>query len=160
MTIVCNIWVICLELNWFVHVQSWMLHLSEFVWTPLPSVWVVFIDFLLIDATDRSNISSNQKLLFFAASLYPLSFFAHTPFKSCRIQLMTQTSWHKLPYVESFTFCTDPEIPEPVDTVDQGQIPVPSYKWYIAETCRIQRYIIPEPVHTVDQGQIPVPSYK
>ena len=65
-----------------------------------------------------------------------------------------------MPFAEIFTFCTDPEIPEPVDTVDQGQIPVPSYKWYIAETCRIQGYIIPEPVHTVDQGQIPVPSYK
>jgi len=35
--------------------------------------------FLLIDATDR--ISSDQKRLFIALSLYPLSFFANTPFK-------------------------------------------------------------------------------
>ena len=37
--------------------------------------------FLLIDATDRSKISSDQKRLFLALRLYPLSFFANTPFK-------------------------------------------------------------------------------
>ena len=58
-----------------------MLQLSEFVWTMRSSVWVVFNNFLLIDATDRSKISSDQKRLFFAVSLYPLSFFANTPFK-------------------------------------------------------------------------------
>ena len=41
-----------------------MLHLSEFVWTLRSSVWVVFI-----------------KRFFIALSLYPLSFFANTPFK-------------------------------------------------------------------------------
>ena len=51
-----------------------MLHFSEFVWTLRSSVLVVFNNFLLIDVTDRSKISSNQKRLFFAASLYPLSF--------------------------------------------------------------------------------------
>jgi len=30
MTSVCNIWMICLELNWFVYDPSWMLHLYEF----------------------------------------------------------------------------------------------------------------------------------
>ena len=50
---------------------------SEFVWTP----HVAFNNFLLIDATDRSKISNDQKRLFFAVSLYPLSFFANTPFK-------------------------------------------------------------------------------
>ena len=40
-----------------------------------------FNNFLLIDATDRSKISSDQKRLFFALSLYPLSFFAKTPLK-------------------------------------------------------------------------------
>ena len=59
-----------------------MLHLSEFVWTLRSSVWVVFNNFLLIDATDRSKISSDQKRLFIALSLYPLSFFANTPFIS------------------------------------------------------------------------------
>ena len=34
-----------------------------------------------IDATDRSKISSDQKRLFFAVSLYPLSFLANDPFK-------------------------------------------------------------------------------
>jgi len=38
-----------------------MLHLSEFVWTLRSSVLVVFNNFLLIDATDRSKISSDQK---------------------------------------------------------------------------------------------------
>ena len=36
--------------------------------------------FLLIDATDRSKISSDQKRFFIALSLYPLSYFANTPF--------------------------------------------------------------------------------
>ena len=39
-----------------------------------------FNNFLLIDATDRSKISSDQKRFFIALSLYPLSFFANTPF--------------------------------------------------------------------------------
>ena len=60
---------------------SQILQLSEFVWMIRSSVWVVFNNFLLIDATDRSKISSVQKRLFFAVSLYPLSFFADTPFK-------------------------------------------------------------------------------
>ena len=47
----------------------------------LSSTWVVFNNFLLIDATDRKKISSDQRRLFFAISLYPLSFFANTPFK-------------------------------------------------------------------------------
>ena len=45
------------------------------------SVWNVFNNFLLIDATDRSKISSEQKHFFIALSLYPLSFFANTPFE-------------------------------------------------------------------------------
>ena len=58
-----------------------MLQLSEFVCSLRSLVWVVFNNFLLIDATDRSKISSDQKRLFFALSLYPLSFFPNTPFK-------------------------------------------------------------------------------
>ena len=80
MTIVCNVWMIRLELNWFVYDPSWMLQLSEFIWTLRSSVLVVFNNFFLIDATDRSNIISNQKRLFLAAHLYPLSFLANTPF--------------------------------------------------------------------------------
>jgi len=44
------------------------------------SVWDVFNNFLLIDATDRSKISSDQKRFLIALSLYSLSFFANTPF--------------------------------------------------------------------------------
>ena len=72
---------ICLELNWLFSDPSWMLQISEFVWSLRSLAWVVFNNFLLIDATDRSKISSDQKRLFFALRLYPLSFFASTPFK-------------------------------------------------------------------------------
>ena len=69
---------ICLELNRFVYDPSRMLQLSKFVWTRHSSVF--FKQFLLIDATVRIKIRSDQKRLFFAVSLYPLSFFANTPF--------------------------------------------------------------------------------
>ena len=81
MTIGCNIWMICLKLNWFFYGLSRILQFSQFVWTPCYSVWDVFNNFLLVDATDRSKISSDQKRFFIALSLYPLSFFANTPFK-------------------------------------------------------------------------------
>ena len=57
-----------------------MLHLSEFVWILRSLVLVVFSNFLLIDATGRSKIRSDQKRVFIALSLYLLSFFANTPF--------------------------------------------------------------------------------
>ena len=59
-----------------------MLHFSQLVWPLSCSVWDVFNNFLLIDAIDRSKISSDQKRFFIALSLYPLSFFANTPFKA------------------------------------------------------------------------------
>ena len=58
-----------------------MLQFSQFVWALSYLVWDVFNKFLLIDATDRSKISSDQKRFFIALSLYPLSFFWNTPFK-------------------------------------------------------------------------------
>ena len=58
-----------------------MLQFSQFVWTPCYSVSDVFNNFLLIDATVRSKISSDEKRFFIALSIYPLSFFANTPFK-------------------------------------------------------------------------------
>ena len=58
-----------------------MLQLSQFVWALRYSVWDVVNNFLLIDATARRRISSDQKRFFIALSLYPLSFFANTPFK-------------------------------------------------------------------------------
>ena len=57
-----------------------MLQFSQFVWSLRSSVWDVFNKFLLTDATDRSKNSSDQKRFFIALSLYPLSFFANTPF--------------------------------------------------------------------------------
>ena len=71
---------ICLKLNWFFYGLSRMLQFSQFLWAIRSSVWDVFNNFLLIDATDRSKISSDQKRFFVALSLYPLSFFANTPF--------------------------------------------------------------------------------
>ena len=58
-----------------------MLQFPQFIWALRSLVWDVFINFLLIDATDRSKISSDQKRFFIGLSLYPLSFFANTPFK-------------------------------------------------------------------------------
>ena len=81
MTIGGNIWMICLKLNWFFYGLSRMLQFSKFVWPLSYSVWDVFNNFPLIDATDRSKISSDQKRFFIALSLYPLSFFVNTPFK-------------------------------------------------------------------------------
>ena len=60
MTIVCNIWMICLELNWFVYDPSLIAHF----WNCL----------------DTTFFGMSQKRLFFVVSLYPLSFFANTPF--------------------------------------------------------------------------------
>ena len=59
-----------------------MLHLSEFEWTLISSAWVVFHNFLLIDATDRSKIRSDQKRLFFT----------NTPFKKQNIRQMNTCS--------------------------------------------------------------------
>ena len=57
-----------------------MFQLSEFVWTPPSSIWVVLNHFLLTDATDWSTISCDQNPLFFAVILYPISF-SETIFK-------------------------------------------------------------------------------
>ena len=89
MTIGCSIWMICLKLNWFFYGLSRMLQFSQFVWTPCYPVWDVFNNFLLIDETDRSKISSDKKRFFIALSLYPLLFFANTPFK----RLLLSTVW-------------------------------------------------------------------
>jgi len=60
---------------------SCMLQFSEFVWALSYSVCDVFNNFLLIDATNRSKFISDQKRFLIELSLYPLSFFANTPFK-------------------------------------------------------------------------------
>ena len=71
---------ICLILIWFCYGLSRMFQLPQFVWALRSSVWDVFINFLLIAATDRSKISGDQNRFFIELSLYPLSFFVNTPF--------------------------------------------------------------------------------
>ena len=70
------------EINLIFYGLSSMLQFSQFVWTLSYSEWDVFNNFLLTDATERNKISSDQKRFFIALSLYPLSFFANTPFKA------------------------------------------------------------------------------
>ena len=60
---------------------SSMLQFSQVVWPLRYSVWDVFNNFLFIDATDRRKISSDQKRLFIAVSLYILSFSRTLPFR-------------------------------------------------------------------------------
>ena len=84
MTTVWNIWMICLELNWFVYDPSWMLHLTEFVWTLRSLVWVVFNKFSPYRRNRQIEVIllAIKSAFFITLSLYPLSFFANTPFKS------------------------------------------------------------------------------
>ena len=84
----------------YTNASSWMLQLSEFVWTLPSSTWVVFKKFFLIDTTGRSKISSDQTRYFFAVVLYPLLFFANTPFnfalcnRDVQRQLVLQPTVH------------------------------------------------------------------
>jgi len=73
------------EIKWIFYGLSSMLQFSEFVWVLSYSVLDVFNNFLLIDATDKSKISSDQKRFFIALSLYPLSFFPNTPFNPGKV---------------------------------------------------------------------------
>ena len=82
MTISCNIWMLCLELNWFCYDPSRMLQLSEFVRNLRSSVWDVFNNFLIIDATDRRKINRSKAIIYRRKGLYVLSFFANTPFNA------------------------------------------------------------------------------
>ena len=45
----CNIWMICLKLNWFFYGLSRMLQFAQFVWTLRSSVWDFFNNFLLTE---------------------------------------------------------------------------------------------------------------
>jgi len=81
------------EIKWIFYGLSRMLQFYEFVWVLSYSVWDVFNKFLLIDATDRSKISSDQKRFFIALSLHPLSFFANTPFKHSMLSIKHDKSF-------------------------------------------------------------------
>ena len=73
---------ICLELKWFFtdpcRIFQFLNLCGRYVLRP--SVRVVSKNFLPLDATDRSKISSNRHRIFFYVSIYPLSLFANTPF--------------------------------------------------------------------------------
>ena len=109
MTIGCNIWMFCLILIWFYYGLSRMFQLPQFVWALRSSVWGVFINFLLIDATDKSKISIDQKRFFIALSLYPLSFFANTPFNlNSRICTHKITNaWNKKNLDTAYIICDE-----------------------------------------------------
>ena len=77
---------------------SRMLQFSQFVRTLPSSVWDFFNNFLLIDATDRSKISSDQKRFFIALSLYPFSFFANTVCRKSQ-KISTASDQYFLSYV-------------------------------------------------------------
>ena len=68
-----------------------MLHLFEFVWTQRSAVLVVFNNFLLIDATDKSKFSSDQKRFFIALSLYPFHFSRKLPLNYVLLQEWSKT---------------------------------------------------------------------
>jgi len=72
------------ELNDLFEIKLIFLRSELYVATFCICIDVTFFGFnnlLLIDATDRSKIRSDQKRLFFVLSLYYLSFFTYTPFK-------------------------------------------------------------------------------
>ena len=69
------------EIKLIFYGPSRMLQFSQFVWPLSYSVWDVFNNFLLIDATDRSKISSDQKRFFIALSLYPFHFSRTLPLR-------------------------------------------------------------------------------
>ena len=64
----------------FLRSKSYVAIFSICMDAKLFGIWEVFNNFLLIDATDRSKISGDQKRFFIVLSLYPLSFFANTAF--------------------------------------------------------------------------------
>ena len=64
------------EIKWISYGLSRMLQFSQFVWRLSYSALDVINNFLLIHATNRSKISSDQKRFYIALSL-SLSFFAN-----------------------------------------------------------------------------------
>ena len=91
-------------LNGFFYDPSRMLQLPQFVWTIRSSVIVVFNNLLLIDATNRSKISSDHHRKFFALSLFPYYILRTLPltllvsivvffYKSFMLLSATETIW-------------------------------------------------------------------
>ena len=72
-----------------------MLQFSQFVWPLSYSVWDVFNNFLLIDATDRSKILSDQKRFFISLSLYPFHFSGTLPLReNACLNLVSSYFWN------------------------------------------------------------------
>ena len=115
-----------------------MLQFSEFVWTPCFSVWDVFNNFLLIDATDKSKISSDQKHFFIALSLYPLSFFANTPFNKTNLA-SNESDWKHRNLPGSTDLLKEPNI---VGVVVVGEVddPLVEVTENPAESCSAARH--------------------
>ena len=131
MTIGCNIWIICLKLIF--HGLSRMLQFSQFIWRPCYSVWDVFNNFLLIDSTDRIKISS----FFIALSLYPLLFFANTPFKlsSPRASLKLSLDFTVNRNISYKVFCLNPFLNICICTYINTEIPK---NWFNFQFLKIQ----------------------
>ena len=97
----------------FLRSKSRMFQLPQFVWALRSSVWDVVINFLVKDATYRNKISSDQKRFFIALSLYPLSFFANTPFKAKKIWIVKVTIFSRQNFSTSLQSYKPPlELPQ------------------------------------------------
>jgi len=74
-----------------------MLQLSEFVWTLRSSAWVVFNNFLLIDATDIEARLVVIEIAYFSPLAYTPFHLSHTPFKEDIQDLkMKKVTWKKV----------------------------------------------------------------
>ena len=71
---------------------SRMLQFSQFVWALSYSAWDVLNNFLLIDATDRSKISSDQKR-FLSHQTYTLFHFSRTLLLNCFLFADFKRKW-------------------------------------------------------------------
>ena len=71
-----------------------MLQLPEYVRTQRFLVKVVFNNFLLIDTTDRSKISSNQKRFFHIKPIAPFIFREHSLQKKENNNIVTYYNYH------------------------------------------------------------------
>ena len=74
MIICCDMWMICLELNWFFYDPCRIFQLSEFMDVTFFGMSRLN-NFLLIDTTDRSKNSSDHLRIFF--EIHPFIFHQH-----------------------------------------------------------------------------------
>ena len=77
----CITWMSWYKFNLIIYDLSGIMQFREFVEVQRSLACVVFNQFLLLNATDRSKISCDQYRIKFDVNLYPLQFFANNPFK-------------------------------------------------------------------------------